>query len=558
MAKIPADCLPPRDTWPEFTVAEGLPEIPHRLNLADFLLDRHIREGRGDRIAVKFQDLSYTYEQLQARVNRFANGLLSAGAEPQDRIGIRLVNSPQAIVAIFAIEKIGAIPVPTSPLWSSEELAFVVNDSEMRFLVASCSLMEPVEAAKDHFAQETRVVVIGGDVDAVERCGNLSFEKMSESGSPILEPLMLDQWDIGLILYTSGTTGMPKGCVHYVRPAATVACLVNRYVYQLKPGDILGGAAPVSFAAGFGTFALLPFEGGAAVSLLPRFTPQDMMETIQKHGVTVMTGLPTAYRALLRFRDFDRYDIGTVRLFTSGGDALGAETLQQWRALTGKPIWEGLGGTEVLHLVTSNTMSPEPVPDSIGKPLPGVVVKVVDAMGRECGPGEVGSLMLKCPSGTVYWKPYESGSRLLDSQRSAVVDGWNRTGDAVYRDRDGNIFFVSREDDMIKTSGYRVSPAEVEQALAKHPVVADVGVVGIPDPEKGQIIKAVIVLKPGCEPGERITENIRDFLGKLIAVYKFPRIFEFTDSLPRTPTGKLLRRKLRNGQPERAPAAKPS
>ncbi|MFZ2448428.1 MAG: acyl-CoA synthetase [Syntrophobacteraceae bacterium] len=546
MAKIPKDYLPPRAAWPEFTDPEEFADIPHRLNLADFLLDRHVREGRGDNIAVKFQDRSFTYSFLQTLVNKFANGLRSAGAEAGDRIGIRLVNSPQAIVAIFAIEKIGAVPVPTSPLWSAEELAYVVNDAEMKFLVASLALMERVEAAKEHFAHGTGVIVIGGDAAEVAARGNLSFEKMSEAGSPECEPEMLDAWDIGVILYTSGTTGMPKGCVHFARPTAIVARMVNRHVYGLKPGDILGGSAPVSFAAGFGTFALLPFEGGAAVSLLPRFSPPDLMDAIQNHGITVLTGLPTAYRALLRCRDFKKYDISSVRLFTSGGDSLGADTFHLWRNLTGKPIWEGLGGTEVLHLVTSNTMNREPVPNSIGKALPGVVVKVVDPEGKECQSFDLGGMLLKCPSGTVYWKPYANGGKLLDAQKTAVVDAWNRMGDTVYRDKNGNIFFVSREDDMIKTSGYRVSPAEVEQAISRHPAVADVGAVGIPDRDKGQIIKAVVVLKPDYDPGEQMSEEILDFLQKYIAVYKLPRVFEYAESLPRTPTGKLLRRKLRN------------
>jgi 2-aminobenzoate-CoA ligase len=403
--------------------------------------------------------------------------------------------------------------------------------------------MNQVEEAR-HSIHGTRVVVIGGDPEEVEKAGHLSFEQMSEAGSELLEPEMLDEWDIGVILYTSGTTGMPKGCVHFVRPAAIVTRMVNRFVYKLKPGDTLGGAAPISFAAGFGTFSMIPFEGGAAVSLLPKFAPAEMMNTIQKHRISVLTGLPTAYRGLLRFADFQKYDISSIRQYTSGGDALGAETFHQWLSLTGKPIWEGLAGTELLHLVTSNTMNREPVVSSIGKPLPGVTVKIVDAEGKECKPGETGSMILKCPSGTVYWNPYENG--LLDLQQTAVSDGWNRIGDAGYRDEEGNLFFVSREDDMIKTSGYRVSPAEVEQAIAKHPAVADVGVVGIPDMEKGQIIKAVIVLRPENEAGERLSQEVREFLKKYIAVYKFPRLIEYVESLPRTPTGKLIRRKLRN------------
>ena len=545
MGRIPENYLPPKELWPEYVTPEEFADTPMELNLADFLLDRHVREGRGDHTAIKFMDKTFSFAQLQTMVNRFGNALKEAGVEPRDRVGIRLVNSPQAVTAIFAIEKIGAVPVPTSPLWSAEEIAFVANDAEMRYFVVNAPLMEAVQKAKPEFKHGTEVIVIGGDPEQVKAGGNRVYEEMIEAGGPDLEAEMLKADDIGIMLYTSGTTGMPKGCVHFVRPAVIEARLVNRYVYRLKPGDVLGGAAPVSFAAGFGTFTLLPFEGGAAISLIPKFSPPDMMELIPKHRITVLTGLPTAYRALMKFPPFKDYDIGSVRLFTSGGDALGAETLQGWKDLTGQPVWEGLGGTEMLHLLTSNTMNDEPVPNSIGKALPGVRIRVVDPEGKDCKPGEVGSMIIKGPSGTLYWKPYENDEKLLKSQKKGVVDGWNQMGDAVYMNEDGNIFFVSREDDMIKSSGYRIGPAEVEEAIAKHPGVADVGVIGVPDPEKGQITKAFVVLKPGQQPGEEFFEGLKEFLKEHIAIYKLPRAIEYVDALPRTPTGKLLRRKLR-------------
>jgi 2-aminobenzoate-CoA ligase len=270
-----------------------------------------------------------------------------------------------------------------------------------------------------------------------------------------------------------------------------------------------------------------------------------MMDLIGRHKITVLTGLPTTYRALMKFPGFKSYDISSVRLYTSGGDTLGAETLRGWIELTGRPIWEGLGGTEMLHLVTSNTMNAEPVVNSIGRALPGVEVRVVDASGRDCKPGEVGRMMLKGPSGTLYWKPYENGEKLLKSQKDSVVGGWNQMGDAVHMAADGNIFFVGREDDMIKSSGYRVAPVEVEEAIAKHPAIADVGVVGVPDRDKGQIIKAVVELKEGFAASDRLTDEIKSFLRNHIAVYKLPRIIQYVDKLPRTPTGKLLRRLLR-------------
>ncbi len=545
MSKIPQNYLPEKQTWPQYLTPAEFSETPDKLNLADFLLDRHVKEGRGDNVAIRFMDREITFAQLQKMVNQFGNALKDAGVEPQDRVGIRLVNTPQALVTIFAIEKIGAIPVPTSPLWSREEIAFVVNNAEMKLFIVNAPLMEQVEAAKPGFRCGAKVVVIGGQPEDVKAAGNLVFEEMLAKGSSLLEATMLNAYDIGVILYTSGTTGMPKGCVHFIRPTVIETRMVNKHVYQLKPGDILGGAAPVSFAAGFGTFALIPFEGGAGISLLPKFSPPDMMELIPKHKITVLTGLPTAYRALMKFPAFKNYDISSVRLYTAGGDALGAETLKGWIELTGKPIWEGLGGTEMLHLVTSNTLNEQPVPNSIGKALPGVDVMVIDALGQKCKPGEVGSMIIRGPSGTLYWRPEENEGKLLRSQKSGVVEGWNKMGDAVYMAEDGNIFFVAREDDMIKSSGYRIAPAEIEETMAKHPAIADVGIVGIPDPEKGQIVKAAVELKPGFTASDELTEQIKTFLKEHIAVYKLPRIIQYMDKLPRTPTGKLLRRMLR-------------
>jgi len=545
MGKIPEKMLPPKDTWPEYVVPEEFADTPDELNLADFLLDRHVREGRGANPAIKFMDQTVSYAQLQEMVNKFGNSLKDVGVEPQDRVGIRLVNSIQALVAIFAIEKIGAIPVPTSPLWSGEEVAFVANNAEMKIFIVNAPLMPPVEVAKPHFQFGTKVITIGGKPDEVKAAGNLVYEEMLAAGSADLEATMLKGDDIGIMLYTSGTTGMPKGCVHFVKPIVIETKLVNRHVYKMKPGDCLGGAAPVSFAAGFGTFTLMPFEGGAAISLIPKFTPPDMLDLIQKHKITILTGLPTGYRAMMKFPKFKDYDTSSIRLYTSGGDALGSETLTAWQKLTGLPIWEGLGGTEMLHLVTSNTMNPEPRHDSIGKALPGVKCKVVDPEWNDCAPDQVGSMVIKGPSGSLYWKPYENDNKLLRSQKKGVVNGWNQMGDAVYMKEDGNIFFVSREDDMIKSSGYRIGPAEVEEAIEKHPAVAEAGVVGVPDPEKGQITKAFVVLKEGHEGSDEFFEELKTFLKDHIAIYKLPRAIEYRSELPRTPTGKLLRRHLR-------------
>lgn len=545
MGRLPDHYLPPKKLWPEYLVPDEFSDTPTRLNLADFLLDRHIREGRGGNPAIKFQYQTLTYSELQRLTNRFGNALIKAGAKSQDRIGIRMYNSHLAVASIFAIEKIGAVPVPISPLWTAKELAYVIDDAEIELLIVNAVLAGELQGAKELIGGRVRGIIIDGEPETVRECGDLSFEEMLAEGSPRLSPVLLEDGDIAVILYTSGTSGRPKGCVHFIRQTVINTRLVNRYVYRVRPGDVLGGAAPVSFAAGFGTLTLIPFEGGGAISLLPRFSPREMLESISRHKTTVMTGLPTLYRTLAKLPDFKRFDLSSVRLYTTGGDSLGAETFERWKALTGKPVWEGLGSTELLHLVTSNTMSSEPAPKSVGKPLPGIVLSIADQHGNECDAGEVGSLRIKAPSGTLYWKPYANGNRLLDLQTASVVDGWNCIGDAVYHGPRGNIYFIAREDDMIKTSGYRISPAEIEEVISLHPVVADVGVIGVTDPVKGQIAKAVVVLREGVMDTRGIVESLREFMKSRLAPYKLPRQIEFKGKLPRSASGKLQRRVLR-------------
>ncbi|MBM4286394.1 MAG: acyl--CoA ligase [Deltaproteobacteria bacterium] len=549
MGKIPADYLPPKELWAEYTSPAEFP-VPDKLNLADFLLDRHVREGRGDNAAILFGDTKLTYKEVLAMANKFANVLKSLGVEAQDRVGIRMTNAPEPVAINFAIMKLGAIPVPVSPLWAKEEVAFVVNNAEFKVFVVSFPLMEAVEASKHEWEFPTKVVVVGGKPEDAEAKGNVSFAKAMAGAPDQFDNVLTEPWDIGVVLYTSGTTGQPKGCVHFVREVFIESQLVNKYVWKLGPGEVLGGSAPVTFAAGYGTFCLIPFAGGGAISLLPRFTPDDMMSTIQKHKVTVVTGLPTAYRKLLEMPNFNDYDISSVRMYTTGGDALTGKTLSQWQAKTGKPIWEGLGGTEMMHLVTSTAIGDIPMADSIGRAIPGFEIKVVREDGTTAGPGEVGSMMIKGPTATLYWKPYIQDNKLLATMKKGIKEGWNMMGDAVMMDKEGYIFFQAREDDMIKSSGFRLAPTEIEEAIIRHPAVRDNAVVGIPDEIMGQKVVATVELEPGHTPSQELASEIIKSTMDVLATYKLPREVIFMDSIPRTPTGKIIKKDLRKKYPE--------
>lgn len=550
MKKIPEEFLPPKEMWPDYTIPEEFGKLPEKVNLGYEFLDRNIEKGFGDKVAIRFQNIEVTYNALKRDSNKLANSLRRLGIGEQDRVALRGANTPESIVTNFAIMKIGAIPVPISPLWSHHEIAYAVNNSVSSAIFVSAPLAPAVEQAALSFDDnKTPVIIIGGNASDAESKGFYSYQKLIDAESENFEYTYVSPDDVGVLLYTSGTTGAPKGAVHFVRELIYESDIVGKYVWKFGETDVLGGAAPVSFAAGYGTFALIPFRHSGTISLIGKFKPDEMMSTIQNHRITILTGLPTAYRKLLEMKDFDSYDISSVRMCTTGGDALGVETFDAWKKKTGIQIIEGLGATEMVHLVTSNAVAKSPNPRSIGLALPGFKLAIFKESGEICTtcthPGEIGLLGMKGPTGALYWRPYIDNGRLLKEQKARVQNGWNILGDAVYQDLDGFVYFVARDSDVIKSSGYRIGPAEVEDIIKKHDKVKDCGVVGVPDSIIGEKTKAFVVLENGVKPSDNLTKDILDFCKEYIAVYKLPREIEYTDSLPRTVTGKLLRRILR-------------
>jgi 2-aminobenzoate-CoA ligase len=546
MGKIPAEYLPPKELWPERIYA--LPEYTsylQRLNSTEELVDRHVEAGWGDRVAILFEDQKITYAQLQISVNKVGSALRALGIEEEDRVLLRCPSIPPAIVANFAVIKIGAISVPTSPLFSRAELTHVAANTEAVALIVGAPLLEEVEKARADLKRVKHVIVIGGDAAEIKAKGHIPYGELVAKGSEKLEPVRRDRMAISVLLYTSGTTGLPKGTVHFMEEALVVPDSFGKYGWGVTENDVIGGPAPLSLAAGYSTQAVIPYRFGAAVSLLPRFTPEGMFEQIQKHRITIVSILPTAYRKMMQLPNAARtYDLSSVRLCTGGGESLTAQTYHEWKQIFGQEIYEGLGTTEMMFVFISSAVTRRVKPGAIGPAVPGYELRVITEEGKEAKPGEVGLLIARGPTGTVYWRD-------PDKQRSAVKDGWCRAGDFVTMDEDGYVWFLSREDDLIKSSGYRIGPEEVEEALAKHPLVADVGVIGVPDPVRGQNTRAYVVLKPGQTPSETLKQELIEFCRDAIAVYKLPREVEFIDSLPRAPgpagpgTGKLLRRVLR-------------
>jgi 2-aminobenzoate-CoA ligase len=543
-----AEYLPPRELWPSriYTLPE-FKTYAERFNPVEELLGKAVAGGRGDRTAVLFEDQKLTYSQLLTSANKFGNSLRQLGVQEGDRVILRTPNIPPALVANFGILRLGAVCTPTSPLFSRTEIAHVANDSEAVAIVVSAMLLGEVEAAKENFKTVRNVIVVGGDAAEIKAKGFLPYAELVQAGAAQLDPVLRKREDVGLLLYTSGTTGRPKGTVHFVEELLVIPDSFGKYGWKVTESDVIGGSAPLAFGAGYSSYATIPFRFGAAASLIAKFEPEKMFETIQKHRISILTLAPTAYRKMLQVPDAKtKYDLSSLKVCTGGGESLTAPTYHAWKEKFGLEIYEGLGTTEMMYVFASNVVSRKAKAGSFGQAVPGYELQVVNEEGQPVAAGNIGHFMARGPTGTIYWRD-------PDKQRHAISkDGWNRAGDFVYVDDDGYFWFVSREDDIIKSSAYRIGPEEIEVELATHPAVLDVGVIGVPDEIRGQIAKAFVVLKPGASA---TPEELIEFCRGKIATYKLPREIVIVDELPRTPTGKLLRRVLRQRDAEQAKAA---
>ncbi len=546
-----ADYLPPRELWPQriYTVPE-FATYPEQFNPTHELLDKQVAAGRGEKAAILFEDQRITYAQLQGQVNKLGNALRALGVKAGDRVMLRTPNIPPALVANFAILKLGAVVVPTSPLFSRTEIPHVANDCEAEVIIVAAPLLGELEAGRDALTTVKHIIVVGGDPAEIKAKRMLPYAEVLQSGAPTLEPVLRKRMDVGILLYTSGTTGRPKGTVHFVEETLIIPDGFGKYGWKVKEDDVIGGTAPLAFGAGYSTYCTIPFRFGASASLIAKFEPEKVFDIIQKHRISILTLAPTAYRKMLQVPDAERkYDLSSLRICTGGGESLTAPTYYAWEEKFDIPIFEGLGTTEMMYVFVSNVVNEKAKAGSFGQAVPGYECRVVNEDDEPVPPGTIGRFQVRGPTGTVYWRD-EAKQRNVCSK-----DGWNRAGDFVYVDEDGYFWFVSREDDIIKSSGYRIGPEEIESELAEHPAIAEVGVIGVPDEVRGQIAKAFVVLKPGMTA---TAEELIEFLKGKVAIYKLPREVAFIDQLPRTPTGKLLRRLLRQKDvpPAAATAAK--
>lgn len=523
------DHLPAADEWPDFRFT--LPELayPDRLNCASELLDRWIDSGSGEHPCVLSPSESLTYAGFAQRVNRIANVLVrDLGLVSGNRVLLRAPNNPMMAAAILAVIKAGGIAVPTMPLLRAKELAYPLAKANIAFALCDRRLADEMEKARALSPNLSRVVYWGGDAgDGLERLmAKPGYERFTACDTAVD--------DVCLIAFTSGTTGEPKGTMHFHRDILATCDSYGRYVLRADADDRFIGSPPLAFTFGLGGLLLFPLRVGASTVLIERAMPEELLPAIAKHRVTVCFTAPTAYRAMLG--QLKNHDVSSLRKCVSAGEPLPKGTFDAWQAATGLALMDGIGATEMLHIFIGSAGA-DIRGGSTGRPVPGYEAKILDDAGREVPHGTVGHLAVRGPTGCRY---------LADPrQRKYVQDGWNITGDAYMQDGEGYFWFQARSDDMIISAGYNIAGPEVEAALLTHPAVAECGVVGAPDEERGQIVKAYIVLQPNTVGNDALTRALQDHVKATIAPFKYPRAIEYVGGLPRTQTGKLQRFELR-------------
>jgi 2-aminobenzoate-CoA ligase len=523
------DHLPPVDQWPDFVF--DLPELqyPARLNCVAELLDRHVAAGRGARTAVLGAELSWSYADLQRHVDRIAHVLCEdMGLVPGNRVLLRGANCPMMAAAILAVLKAGLVAVPTMPLLRARELNIILDKARVNAVLCARALATELESALEQATGHPPVAYF----DDPDRADGLEA-RMTRHSAPFA-PVDTAADDVCLISFTSGTTGVPKGTMHFHRDVLAICDCFPPHTLGSREDDVFIGTPPLAFTFGLGGLLLFPLRVGAAGVLLEKLTPEGLLSAIERYHATVCFTAPTFYRQMTPL--VPKYDLGSLKKCVSAGEALPVATREAWRLATGIDMIDGIGATEILHIFISAS-GPDIRPGATGKPVPGYRACILDARGQPVGPGVIGRLAVKGPTGCRY---------LADErQRDYVLNGWNLTGDAYEMDADGYFHYRSRTDDMIISAGYNIAGAEVEDVLLRHPAVAECGAVGRADEERGQIVEAHVVLKPGFEASPELVRELQEFAKEHIAPYKYPRAVRFTDKLPRTETGKLQRFKLR-------------
>ena len=510
-------------------------ELPERLNAAAVFVDRHLQQDRADKPAILCNDETITYKDLYEGINRLGNALLGLGIRMEERVAIIMPDCPECVYAFFGAIKIGAVAIPMNTLLMPADYEYLLNDSRAQVLVIHPSLLDLIEPIRSKLRYVKHVIIAG---DAIEP--NLSLKELMASASAELDPADTSKDDSAFWLYSSGTTGFPKGTIHLHHDMIVEADLYAQRAIGLIESDVSFSVAKLFFAYGLGNglyFSL--WVGGTTVLLPDRPVPQKVYEVIERYQPTVFYGVPTSYAALLYLAEKeDRTSLGNVRMCVSAGEPLPKPLYDKWLDRYGVEILDGIGSTEILHIFISNRPG-KAKPGSTGQIVPGYEAKIVDDNGRELGVDEVGTLLIKGDSiANGYWNKHE---QTKDTFRGE----WINTHDKFRMDEDGYFWYAGRTDDMMKVSGLAVWPADVESILASHPAVLESGVVGVPNKEGLIKPRAYVVLKDKQAASEDLAKELQTFVKTNTQPHKYPRTVIFVDELPKTATGKIQRYKLR-------------
>ena len=533
------DNLPARELWPDLIFTRPEYQYPERLNCVFNFLDRWVEEGRGGDPCIFTDSKNYSYGELQQLVNRIANVLVGKlGLVPGGRVLLRSANNPMMVACYLAVIKAGGIAVATMPLLRAKEIAYPIQKAKIALALCDHKLADEMDKAKAVAPELKRVVYW-------ESNGPDSLEALIADASPDFTAVDTAADDLCLIAFTSGTTGDPKGTMHFHRDMLAVCDGFAGNVLRARREDRFIGSAPLAFTFGFGG-VLFPMHIGASFILLENPAPANLAAAIERFKATVCFTAPTAYRAIIGLNG--KHDLSSLRKCVSAGEALPKGTFDAWLKATGLKLIDGIGSTEMLHIFISATED-EIRPGATGKPVPGYEAKIVDDEGHDAPVGTMGRLAVRGPTGCRYFAD--------ERQRKYILNGWNLTGDTYLMDQDGYFWYQSRSDDMIVSAGYNIAGPDVEAALMTHDAVAECGVVGAPDDERGTIVKAYVVLRPGVSGDSALVSALQDHVKREIAPYKYPRAIEFVTELPKTASGKLRRFTLRQMAQASAASTRP-
>jgi 2-aminobenzoate-CoA ligase len=525
------DSLPPADLWPDLLLDRPEFQYPEYLNAAVELTDRLVEKGFGDNTALIGNGRRRTYKELADWSNRLAHALVEDfGVKPGNRVLLRSGNNPAMVAAWLAVTKAGAVAVNTMPLLRAGELAKIVDKAQVSLALTDSRIADELVACAKDSRFLKKVINFDGTANH-----DAELDRVALSKSVKFDAVKTGRDDVALLGFTSGTTGEPKGTMHFHRDLLIIADGYAREVLGVTPQDVFVGSPPLAFTFGLGGLAIFPLRFGATATLLENATPANMIEIIETYKATISFTSPTAYRAMMAAMDKGA-DLSSLRMAVSAGETLPAPVFEDWTRKTGKPILDGIGSTELLHIFITNRLD-DATAGATGKPVAGYEAKIVDDGMHDVVDGTIGHLAVRGPTGCRY---------LADERQTKYVrDGWNLTGDDFMKDANGVFHFAARADDMIISSGYNIAGPEVEAALLAHPDVAECAVVGAADEERGQIVQAHVVLKEGVTGDEACVKALQNHVKAKIAPYKYPRSVKFVTALPKTQTGKIQRFKLK-------------